>query len=142
MEPAQIILIEDNPADIYLFKFAMQSSGIECVVKEFRRGVDAIEVLCAESSNQEGVPDAIVLDLNTPNTDGFSALGQLKRSPQLSHVPMAVLTSSRSVIDRQRVAMSGARYIEKASDLNVFCRSVSEAVREMLSRDGEAETTP
>src|SRR5215831_9263343 len=131
MKPVQIILIEDNPADAYLFKFAVKTAGIHCVITEFRAGVDAARELCADNGEQM-VPDLIVMDLNTPRTDGFKVLSQLREEPRLSHVPIAVLTSSQSTTDKQRVERSGARYIEKASDLKVFCHVVSQALSEML----------
>jgi CheY-like chemotaxis protein len=133
MKPAQIILIEDNPADVYLFKFALKGSGIEYMMKEFGAGADAVRELCMER-NAEFVPDIIVMDLNTPRTDGFRALVQLREDPRLSQVPIAVLTSSRSSSDKQRVAMCGARYIEKTSDLKVFCHAIVRELSDMLAQ--------
>lgn len=132
MKSVQIVLIEDNPADVLLVKLALEESGIVHTLIEFQNGKDAIRVLCAHSEENEGLPDAILLDLNTPCTDGFDALHQLRDSPRLAGVPIAVLTSSRARTDKQRAALQGARYIEKPSHLQDFITRVGASVKEML----------
>jgi CheY-like chemotaxis protein len=97
----------------------------------FESGRDAVRVLCSAADDLV-VPDAILLDLNTPSTDGFEALHQLKDCPRLSRVPIAILTSSRAQRDKHRAALQGARYIEKPSQLQDFLSSVGNALREML----------
>ncbi|MBV9772289.1 MAG: response regulator [Bryobacterales bacterium] len=132
MKPAQIVLVEDNPADVLLIRKALEESGIEHALTRFESGEDAIRVLCAETNGDSLVPDAILLDLNTPRTDGFAALHRFKEFPRLSGVPIAILTSSRDRKDKQRAAIQGARYIEKPSELNEFLTSIGHAVKEML----------
>jgi len=132
MKPAQIVLIEDNPADVLLVTMALKENGVEHVLTPFESGQDAIRALCAEPEDSGLVPDAILLDLNTPGIDGFEALHRFKESPRLCDVPIAILTSSRDRKDKHRAAIQGARYIEKPSQLNDFLMSVGHAVKEML----------
>lgn len=132
MKSAQIVLIEDNPADVLLVKMALKENGIEHALTRFESGEDAIRVLCAETNGDVLVPDAILLDLNTPGTDGFDVLHRFKEFPRLSGVPIAILTSSRDRKDKLRAAIQGARYIEKPSQLNEFLTSVGQVVKEML----------
>ena len=110
---------------------SLQESGISHSLTEFERGRDAAEVLCAESGDAP-VPDAILLDLNTPCTNGFEVLHKLRDCPRLARVPIAILTSSRAQSDKHRAALQGARYIEKPSELDAFLSSVANAVKEML----------
>ena len=133
MKSAQIVLIEDNPADVLLVRKALEENGIEHALTRFESGEDAIRTLCAEGKGEVFVPDAILLDLNTPRTDGFEALHRLREFPRLSSVPIAILTSSRDGKDKHRAAIQGARYIEKPSQLNEFLTSVGHAVKEMLN---------
>jgi DNA-binding response OmpR family regulator len=135
MNPARIVLIEDNPGDVVLVKLALDENGISHSLTEFESGRDAVRVLCAETGDAI-VPDAILLDLNTPSTDGFDALHKLRDCPRLSHVPIAILTSSRANSDKHRAAIQGARYIVKPSQLQEFLASVGNAVRDMLHVPG------
>jgi CheY-like chemotaxis protein len=132
MKSAQIVLIEDNPADVLLVRKALEENGIDHLLTRFETGEEAIRVLCTEGNGGGFVPDAILLDLNTPRTDGFEALRRLKVFPRFSEVPIAVLTSSRDQRDKHRAAVQGARYIEKPSQLNEFLNSVGTAVKDML----------
>jgi CheY-like chemotaxis protein len=134
MKPALIVLIEDNPGDVLLVKMALEENGITHALTQFDSGIEAVENLCAPA-NRELIPDAILLDLNTPGTDGFEALGTLRQSPRLAGVPIAILTSSRAISDKRRAAIQGARYIEKPSQLDAFVSSVGQAVKEMLGEE-------
>ena len=133
MKSAQIVLIEDNPADVLLVKLALKENGIDHVLTQFESGEEAIRTLCKEPESQGFVPDAILLDLNTPRTDGFEALHRLREFPRFSDVPIAILTSSRERSDKHRASIQGTRYIEKPSQLNEFLTSVGQAVKAMLS---------
>ena len=131
MKSAHIVLIEDNPADVLLVKLALKENGIAHSLTEFESGREAVRVLCS-STEPAFVPDAILLDLNTPGTDGFETLHKLKDCPRLSKVPIAILTSSRARSDKYRASIQGARYVEKPTELQEFLTSVGQAVKEML----------
>jgi CheY-like chemotaxis protein len=132
MKPAQIVLIEDNPADVLLVRIALRENGIAHELTLFDSGEEAIRNLCIEPTGQNFVPDVILLDLNTPRTDGFEALQRFREFPRFSDVPIAILTSSRDRKDKHRVAIQGARYIEKPSQLKDFLASVGQEVKAML----------
>lgn len=86
MNLPRIVLIEDNPGDVELVKLALRENGIAYALTEFECGRDAVDILCAETDDVI-VPDAILLDLNTPQTDGFEVLQKLRDCPRLSRVP-------------------------------------------------------
>ena len=73
MKAAQIVLIEDSPADIFLVELALKESGVIYELTKFKSGEEALRVLCPPEGTQINafVPDAILLDLNTPKSDGF-----------------------------------------------------------------------
>jgi DNA-binding response OmpR family regulator len=130
MKPAHIILIEDNPADVLLVRLALEENGIVHAMTEFKNGLDAVRTLCVPAAERPFEPDAILLDLNTPRTDGFDVLSQLRRC--FEGVPITVLTSSRARSDKQRASSFGACYLEKPCELQDFIVAVGGAVREML----------
>jgi CheY-like chemotaxis protein len=120
MNPAQIVLIEDNPADVYLVELAMQENDIRHQLTRFASGEEALEFLCGPGAADSVVPDAILLDLNTPRSDGFEVLIKLKQEPRLAKVPIAIITSSRATSDKHRSRLQGTRLIEKPSQLEDF----------------------
>lgn len=132
MSAARIVLIEDNPADILLVELALKENGIPYEMTKFASGREAVSVLCAPEGSAEDpfIPDVILLDLNTPKSDGFQVLIQLKQSPRLAHVPIAIISSSAANSDR--FALQGVRYIQKPSNVETFFATVGQAVREML----------
>ena len=93
MKPAKVVLIEDNPGDVLLMEMALEENGVACEIIRFRDGEEALRSLCAtDGSAADGLrPDIILLDLNTPKTDGFAVLKQLKETPHLAGVPVASL---------------------------------------------------
>jgi two-component system, chemotaxis family, response regulator Rcp1 len=86
MRAAQIVLIEDNPADVLLVELALEENGITHEMTKFKNGVEALRALCPPEGTETSafVPDVILLDLNTPKSDGFQVLIKLKQSPRLS----------------------------------------------------------
>ena len=130
MNTAQLVLIEDNPADVELMRLAVREAGVQCEITLFPNGRDALNTLAAPSLSFQ--PSAILLDLNTPRTDGFEVHLKLRQLPQLSQVPIAILTSSRARADKHRAALQGARYVEKPSQLQDFLTTVGELIKELL----------
>ena len=135
MNSPYIVLIEDNPSDVLLVQKALEANHVACEMTHFNNGVEALEALCPRDGAEEKLllPDAILLDLNTPKSDGFDVLFRLKNSPHLAGVPIAIFTSSQATIDKTRSNLLGAaRYIQKPSGLEEFFNTVGQAIKEML----------
>lgn len=133
MKPAWIVVVEDNQADFSLIELALQENGVLCEITRFNTGHEALEFLCRRDAAISPLPEAILLDLNTPRSDGFEVLGTLKRTPHLAGIPVVILTSSDAPGDRNRtILMGAARYISKPSHLEDFLATVGEAVKKIL----------
>ena len=52
MKPAQIVLIEDNPADVYLVELALKEKGITHEMTRFNSGEEALRALCPSGQRQ------------------------------------------------------------------------------------------
>jgi two-component system, chemotaxis family, response regulator Rcp1 len=133
MRVPHIVLIEDNPGDVFLIRLALEENDIPHTFARFSNGADAVHTLCHAAPDDMQVPDAILLDLNTPHMDGFEAVRKFKLSPRLSQVPLAIITSSRASTDRNRAELLGAYFIEKPTQLADFISSVGSAVKAMLT---------
>ena len=140
MRAANIVIVEDNPADVLLVQIALRESGIPHELTRFETGEEAVAALCSSEGSANGLrPDAILLDLNTPRSDGFDVLAKLKAHPFLAKVPIAILSSSTAKSDKHRTQLIGAdRYIEKPSQLNDFLKTVGGAVKEMLAQSASS----
>ncbi|MEM9905231.1 MAG: response regulator [Cyanobacteria bacterium P01_D01_bin.44] len=95
-----IFLIEDNRGDIRLIQEALKSTDVQCEVITARDGVEAMVYLRREGAFAGAVrPDLILLDLNLPRKDGREVLAEIKAEPDLRHIPVVVLTTSRNEED-------------------------------------------
>ncbi len=131
LSSVRIVLVEDNPADVYLVKRALREKKIEFVMTCFEDGEKALKALSGHGSE---APDIILLDLNLPKTDGVKVLETIRALPELADVPVAILTSSESPSDMERTSVLGAaRYIKKPSTLDDFMREVGQGVESMLN---------
>jgi CheY-like chemotaxis protein len=142
MNDCEIVLIEDNPADVYLVQLALNENDVNCRLTTFTSGQEALGFLCPpqKAETQALVPDVILLDLNTPKSDGFEVLIKLRGTPHLANVPIAIITSSQATSDKARTARIGAvRFIRKPSQLEEFIATVGQAVKEMLRRDNPTQ---
>ncbi|MBP7149057.1 MAG: response regulator [Acidobacteria bacterium] len=91
-----ILLVEDNPGDVYLVREALAETGIAHRLHRVEDGQSAIEFL--EENRHNGMPDLVILDLNLPRKNGRQVLAEMQRSDRLRDIPVAVFTTSRSEI--------------------------------------------
>lgn len=91
MKPAKnIIIAEDNRADVELFKFCMSESPFNVELIHFLEGKSLIEY--TKSMVLENIA-FILLDMHLPGLDGFEILSQLKAQPQLKDLPVITVSS-------------------------------------------------
>jgi CheY-like chemotaxis protein len=70
----RIVIIEDNPADLRLFKEALRFFEIEAEVTHFPDGVTAVATMQSQQAPWNPPPDLVFLDLNMPRVSGFDVL--------------------------------------------------------------------
>ncbi|MEZ5285210.1 MAG: response regulator [Vicinamibacterales bacterium] len=122
--PIEILLVEDNPADVRLTVEALRQSSVQSRLRVARDGQEAMRVLRAVD-NPDPMPDLILLDLNLPKMDGREVLEAIKTDDMLRHIPVVVLTTSRAEADIFRSYRVGANaVITKPVDLDQFFASV------------------
>jgi chemotaxis family two-component system response regulator Rcp1 len=115
-----VFLAEDNPADVYLIREALEEHGVKCSLQVASDGKEVLGMLSAETAERQDYR-LIILDLNLPRHDGIEILEFLRKSELFAHVPVVVLTSSDSPQDRLLATKLGAqRYLRKPSNLEQF----------------------
>jgi two-component system, chemotaxis family, response regulator Rcp1 len=135
----EILLAEDNPGDVLLFREALNSRQLACNVVVAPDGQRAIALLGGPGETPEPAwrPHLIVLDVNLPKHNGDAVLRHVRRQPWLQGVPVIMLTSSASPADRAEAISLGANlYLQKSSDLDELLE-VGKIVEAVLSRRPE-----
>ena len=99
-EMIEILLVEDNPADVRLTREAMRESKLINKLSVVSDGVEALAYLRKEGQYSEATtPDLILLDLNLPKKDGREVLEEVKRDTRLQTIPVVILTTSEAEQD-------------------------------------------
>ena len=127
----EILLVEDNPADVELTLRALTSRHLANQLFVCRDGAEAIDFFFGSAPNalrDIGVtPRVILLDLNLPKVDGLEVLRRLKADERTRTIPVVVLTSSAEQPDIAAAYRLGANsYIVKPVDFEAFSRAVSD----------------
>ncbi|MFD1563751.1 response regulator [Haloarchaeobius amylolyticus] len=125
-EPAQILLVEDNPGDVRLTREAFKQGRIENDLHVVSDGNEALSFLSQEGEYADAPrPDLILLDLNLPGKDGEDILEELKNDPALRSIPVIVLTSSSAEEDIARsYELHANAYLTKPVDPDEFIETV------------------
>ncbi|MDQ2844308.1 MAG: response regulator, partial [Acidobacteriota bacterium] len=94
-QTCQLLIVEDNPGDVYLIREALETAGVRCNLKTFADGEEALSFITEMTSLADVPrPDLILLDLNLPKLDGTEILRAIRGSRITSKIPVLVLTSA------------------------------------------------
>jgi len=117
-----ILLVEDNPADVRLTQEAFKTTRIPNHLHVARDGAEALAFLeqTGKFTNAPR-PDMILLDLNLPKKDGREVLALIKRTPEHKQIPVIILTTSSEEEDITHTYDHHANcFITKPADLDEF----------------------
>lgn len=129
--------MEDNDADVFLVEEALAQHGLQAPVRVLRDGALAQDFIAEIDARPEvPLPDLILLDLNLPKRSGLEVLALIRQSPRCAAVPVVIMTSSDSPLDRQETRRLNAdRYFRKPSGYDAFME-MGRVVREVLEGCG------
>jgi two-component system, response regulator len=121
----QILLVEDNPADVELTLHALRENKLANSIQVVRDGEEALDFLFCRGGFQnrsyESLPRMILLDLKLPKVDGLEVLRAIKEDPRTRAIPVVILTSSkedRDLINGYQLGVNS--YIQKPVDFTQF----------------------
>ncbi len=122
----EILLVEDNPADVRLTREALLEGKVLNRLNVVGDGVEALDYLFRRGKYEAATrPDLILLDLNLPKRDGREVLGEIKQDPGLKRIPVVVLTTSQAEEDIFKSYNLHANcYIAKPVDFERFIQVV------------------
>jgi chemotaxis family two-component system response regulator Rcp1 len=126
-QPIDILLVEDNEADIRLTQEVLADSKVQNNLIVANNGQEALACLRQQGKYRGAArPDLVLLDLNLPITDGREVLAQIKNDPDLKSIPVVILTTSKAEEDILKTYNLHANcYITKPVDLEQFVTVVS-----------------
>jgi two-component system, chemotaxis family, response regulator Rcp1 len=120
--PIEILLVEDNQADVRLTQEVLSESKVRNNLMVANDGAEALALLKRQGKFANAPrPDLILLDLNLPVKDGRQVLEQIKADAELKTIPVVILTTSKAEEDILRTYKLHANcYITKPVDLEQF----------------------
>src|SRR5947207_3404056 len=127
LDVVDILLVEDNPADVRLTHEAMRGSRIVNNLHVVNDGVEALAYLRQQGAYANAPrPDLILLDLNLPKKDGREVLAEIKTDANFKMIPVVVLTTSEAEEDVMKSYNLYANcYISKPVAFDRFRKVVS-----------------
>ncbi len=114
-----ILVIEDNPTNLYLVTFILEKCGYRVVPAH--DGQSGIQLA------REIAPDLILLDIQLPGMDGYAVARELRHDEELRRIPIVAVTSYAMAGDRERVLAAGCLgYIEKPINPGTFVTDIEQ----------------
>ena len=115
---AKVLVVEDNPANMKLATFLLQSAGHSVL-----SATDAEAGLTLARGEQ---PNLILMDIQLPGMDGLEATVLLKRDTATRAIPVIALTALAMKGDEERIRAAGCDgYIAKPMGYRDFLATIA-----------------
>jgi len=115
---ATILVVEDNPANMTLAVFLLQSAG--------HTVLSASDAEAGLTLARDLHPALILMDIQLPGMDGLEAIGVLKASDATREIPVIALTALAMKGDEERILAAGCDgYIAKPMSYKSFLATVA-----------------
>jgi CheY-like chemotaxis protein len=118
----RILVIDDDPDALYLLQEGLGTNEFEVIGS--RMGRAGVQIALAQK------PDAILLDILMPETDGWQVLNDLKSEPATASIPVILLT----ILDKKALGfkLGAAEYLLKPLNPGL----VLDALRRVIAEKG------
>jgi CheY-like chemotaxis protein len=119
---ARILVIEDNPANLELMRYLLESFGH--TVLTAADGEMGVEMVRKER------PDLVLCDVQLPKLDGIGVARAVRGDPQLHDVPLIAVTAFAMVGDRDKMLQAGFDgYLPKPITPETFLNDIETFLR-------------
>jgi CheY-like chemotaxis protein len=114
MPTGKLLLIDDDPRNIFALKAILRSKGFDCLT-----ATGAIEGLQLLHNEKDVV--AVLLDMMMPDMDGYETLAAIRGHAGIGTIPVIAVTAQAMVGDREKCLAAGADdYVSKPIDVDVL----------------------
>ncbi len=119
---ANILIVEDNPADIDLMRYTFKKSKLENELVIIEDGESALKyILKKDEYSDSPTPDMIILDINIPKINGLEVLRMIKQDEEARLIPVVIMTTSSSEEDILKAYKNYVNaYLVKPIDIHNF----------------------
>lgn len=122
MPPLRVLLVDDSPADRFLAQEVFATHGLDVHLTTSDSGEAALDSMHHHHGH---LPEVLLLDLNMPGMSGLDVLSEMKRDPELAHIPVVMFTTSQAKTDVEAAyRLQACAYLVKSPDFGVFLQQV------------------
>lgn len=125
----KILVVDDCQTTRKILGLYLKAKGFDVVSAE--NGLDAIEKLASHDVN------LIMSDLNMPFMDGIELVKTLKADPDMSHIPILMVTTEADPEERQKAMEAGASaYLVKPVTADTVALNIKEILKGIFKKGG------
>jgi two-component system, cell cycle response regulator DivK len=129
--PARVLIIEDNPANLELVRYLLESRGYTALTAV--DGEQGLRIFRAAH------PDIVLCDLQLPTLDGFEVLSRIRDEPGHTATPVIAVTALSMPTDRAAALAAGFNdYLPKPIEPSSFVEQVEAFIRPELRASGSS----
>jgi CheY-like chemotaxis protein len=134
----EVLLVEDNPADVYLIQRAVADCGDDIHLSVVPDGGEALAFLRKEAPfTQVPSPTLILLDLRLPKVQGDQILPDIRGLPAYRATPIVVFSMAPKEVEEARCLQLGATaYVQKSANFYAYVAAIQDIVGHWLEREG------
>ena len=123
----KVLVVEDQADAREMLQIILREEGYSVVTTE--DGLAGLEVAQRER------PDVIITNLNMPNLDGVEMVKLLRQQPDLSCVPIVVLSAVGTENPQALINAGVSEVLSKPVELKVLLQTLSKALTQMAARN-------
>ncbi|MDX1395325.1 MAG: response regulator [Gemmatimonadota bacterium] len=126
-DAGRVMVVEDDEATRELVRRMLEAEGLE--VLEAGDGRRALEIL------EDSTPRLILLDLMMPEMDGFEFLDAVRERPELTDIPIVVITAKELTVEDRRRLNGGVEHVveKRAYAVDELLAEVRDLVTERVA---------
>ncbi|WP_320008653.1 response regulator [Maridesulfovibrio sp.] len=132
---AKVLLAEDTLINQQVAQEILEDAGI--IVDIASNGKEAIETL------ENNVYDAILMDIQMPEMDGFQAVKIIRNRPKIKDIPIIAMTAHALVGDKEKSLLMGMDdHITKPIDPDLLIETLSKWLPKKTNHSGRSPERP